>query len=64
MQNVSLLPRSDAERDGERNEHMTRTLPRELAQHERLRIVRLRTGDHEIPEWYAQRGEDEYGFAR
>lgn len=45
------------------NEHITKTLPRELAQHERLRIVRLRTGDHEIPEWYAQRGEDEYGFA-
>lgn len=45
------------------NEWITRTLPRELAQHEHLRIVRLRTGDHEIPEWYAQRGEDEYGFA-
>jgi RNaseH domain of pPIWI_RE len=28
-----------------------------------LRIVRLRIGDHEIPEWYAQKGEDEYGFA-
>jgi len=45
------------------NEWITRTLPRELERHERLRIVRLRTGDHEIPEWYAQRGEDEYGFA-
>jgi hypothetical protein len=45
------------------NEHITRTLPRELAHHESLRIVRLRTGDHEIPEWYAQKGEDEYGFA-
>lgn len=45
------------------NEQVTKTLPKELAQHDHLRIVRLRTGKPEIPEWYAQKGQDEYGFA-
>ena len=44
------------------NEQITKTLPKDLKQHERLRIVRLRTGDHEIPEWYAQ-NDQAYGFA-
>ena len=46
------------------NEHFTRTLPRELAHHARLRIVRLRTGEHEIPEWYAQSEKDLYGSSQ
>ncbi len=46
------------------NEQITRELPRELQQHKHLRIVRLRTGDHEIPEWYAQNDKNEYGFTK
>ncbi len=46
------------------NERFTRALPRELAHHARLRIVRLRTGEHEIPEWYAQSEKDLYGSSQ
>jgi hypothetical protein len=46
------------------NEQITRELPKELQMYDRLRIVRLRTGDHEIPEWYAQNDKDEYGFTK
>lgn len=45
------------------NELITKALPEELKQHDRLRIVRLRTGEPETPEWYAQKGLDEFGFA-
>jgi len=46
------------------NEHITRELPKELEMYNRLRIVRLRTGDHEIPEWYARNDKNEYGFTK
>lgn len=46
------------------NEQITEKLPKELQHHKRLRIVRLRAGDHEIPEWYAQNDQAAYGFAK
>lgn len=46
------------------NENITTTLPQELKRHEKLRIVRLRTDIHEIPEWYAQSEKGTYGFSQ
>lgn len=46
------------------NEQITRTLPPELSRYPQLRIVRLRTGDHEIPEWYAQNEKEAYGSSQ
>ncbi|HVB22600.1 MAG TPA: DUF3962 domain-containing protein [Ktedonobacteraceae bacterium] len=46
------------------NEKFTKKLPKELERYTQLRIVRLRTANHEIPEWYAQSEKDPYGSAR
>ncbi len=45
------------------NELMTKMLPRELERYPQLRIVRIRNGVHETPEWYAQSEKNAYGLS-
>jgi hypothetical protein len=44
------------------NESITMKLSRELERYPQLRIVRLRTGVHETPEWYGQSEKEAYGL--
>jgi hypothetical protein len=46
------------------NENITKDLPVPFAKYKHLRIVRVRTGEHETPEWYGQSEKVPYGFAR
>ena len=46
------------------NENVTKELPPPLSKYKHVRIVRIRTGEHETPEWYAQSEEIPYGFAK
>jgi hypothetical protein len=46
------------------NEHITKELPSPFSKYKDLRIVRVRTGEHETPEWYAQSEDIPYGFAK
>jgi hypothetical protein len=46
------------------NEQITKALPPSFSKHKHVRIVRIRTGEHETPEWYAQSEKTPYGLAR
>jgi pPIWI_RE module N-terminal domain/RNaseH domain of pPIWI_RE/MID domain of pPIWI_RE len=46
------------------NEHITKELPALFSKYKHLRIIRVRTGEHETPEWYAQSEEVPYGLAK
>ena len=46
------------------NEHITKELPPPFSKYQHLHIVRVRTGEHETPEWYAQSEAISYGFAK
>jgi|GEM_PF-1178597 len=46
------------------NERITKALPAPFSKYKHLRIVRVRTGEHETPEWYAQSEEVPYGFTK
>ena len=46
------------------NENITKDLPIPFSKYKHLRIVRVRTGEHETPEWYGQSEEVHYGFAK
>jgi hypothetical protein len=46
------------------NENITKELPAPFAKYKHLRIVRIRSGEHETPEWYAQSEIVPYGFAK
>ncbi len=42
------------------NENMTKKLPKSLEAYEGLRIIRVRNGSHETPQWYAESDEEAY----
>jgi hypothetical protein len=46
------------------NEQITKALPAPFSRYKHLRIVRVRSGEHETPEWYAQSEEVPYGFTK
>lgn len=46
------------------NENITKELPPPFSKYKHIRIVRIRAGEHETPEWYAQSEEIPYGFAK
>jgi hypothetical protein len=46
------------------NEQITKELPSPLSKYKDLRILRIRTGEHETPEWYAQSEKVAYGFTK
>jgi hypothetical protein len=46
------------------NEQITKVLPAAFSKYKHLRIVRVRTGEHETPEWYAQSEKVPYGLAK
>lgn len=46
------------------NENITKELPPPFTKYRHLRIVRIRTGEHETPEWYAQSETVPYGFSK
>lgn len=46
------------------NENITKELPPSFAKYKHAHIVRIRSGEHETPEWYAQSEIVPYGFAK
>lgn len=46
------------------NENITKELPSPFSKYKHVRIVRIRTSEHETPEWYAQSEVIPYGFAK